>query len=174
MPSLRTIDMVNTYSENNRYLDPLVRPSKDPGVCTRISSTPMSRAWPPTTGASGMGASRSQTLAPCLLAFGELDDLIRRSRDATDSSSCVHEGDDEADFVGVETFPTARLAIGSSRRSAGGTCGLVIGPITADAGGVGSWIGLMGGVCDSGRTQSATDLGSQDEMEGRRVLEENK
>jgi len=154
-----------------RYFDPLVRPSNDPGVCTRISSTPTDRAWSPMYGASGIGASRSLTLAPCLLALGELDDLIRSSSDAMDSSSGVHEGEEEADFVGVEKFRVVRLAIGSSRRRDGGTCGLVMGPITADAGGVRSWIELMGGVWDSERTESATDLGSHDEMEGRRVLE---
>ena len=45
-----------------------------------------------------------------------------------------------------------------------------MGPITPDAGGVGSWMGLTDGVCDSERASSAIDLGSHDEMDGRRVL----
>jgi hypothetical protein len=62
-----------------------------------------------------------------------------------------------------------RLATGSSRRSDGGTCGLETGTITTDAGGVGSWTGLTNGVRDSGWSCSI-DKGSQDEMDGRRVL----
>ena len=107
---------------------------------------------------------------PVSTSFGELDDLNRSSSDAADSSSGVHEGEDEADFVGVEKNRVARLAIGSSRWRACGTCELVMGPITADAGGDGSGIGSMGGVRDSGRREPGADLGNQDEMEGRRVL----
>jgi hypothetical protein len=115
----------------------------------------------------GVGASRSLTLATCFLVFGELDVLILSSNDATDSSSGVHDGEDSGD---VGTFLVGKLAIGRSRRSVGGTCGLAIGPITPDAGGVGSWMGLTDGVCDSERPSSAMDFGSQDEMDGRRVL----
>ena len=104
---------------------------------------------------------------PVSPSFGGLDDLNRSSSDAADSSSGVHEGEDEADFVGVEKNRVARLAIGSSRWRACGTCELVMGPITADAGGHER---LMGWVRDSGRRESGTDRGSQDEMEGRRVL----
>lgn len=116
-----------------------------------------------------MGASRSLTLVPCFPLFGELDVLILSKSDAMDSSSGVHVGEGCEETGG---FRTDRLAKGSSRRSVGGTCGLATGPMTTDAGGVGSWMGLSDGVCDSGRPDSATDLGSQDEMEGRRVLEE--
>lgn len=110
-----------------------------------------------------MGASRSLTLATCFPILGELDVLILSSNDAADSSSGVHDGEDCAD---AGKALAGKLAIGRSRRSVGGTCGLMIGPITPDAGGVGSWIGLIDGVCDS---RSAIDLGSQDEMDGRRV-----
>jgi hypothetical protein len=95
--------------------------------------------------------------------------LILSSNEAIDSSSGVHAGDGDTDEA---VFLTDMLAMGSSRRSAGGTCGLDMGAITTEAGGVGSWMGLKDGdVCDSGRAESATALGSQDEMDGRRVLE---
>lgn len=132
-------------------------PSNDPGVCTRISSTPIKRLPPPMRGAPGVGASRSPTLAPCFAAFGELAVLNLSRSDAADSSSGVHDGEDCVCLVD-------RLATGSSRRSDGGTCGLATGPMTPDVGGVGSWTGLTIGVRDSG------DKGSHDEMEGRRVL----
>ena len=105
---------------------------------------------------------------PCFAVFGELDVLILRSNDATDSSSGVHDGEDCED---AGKTLADKLAIGRSRRSVGGTCGLATGPMMPDAGGVGSWMGLTDGVCDSGRPSSAIDLGSQDEMDGRRVFE---
>lgn len=114
-----------------------------------------------------MGASKSLTLVRCFEVVGELEALILRSNDAADSSSVVHDGEDCAD--GGKPLVN-KLAIGRSRRSVGGTCGLAIGPITPDAGGVGSWMGLTDGVCDSERPSSAIDFGSQDEMDGRRVL----
>jgi hypothetical protein len=114
-----------------------------------------------------MGASRSPTLVRCFAVFGESEDFILRSNDAADSSSVVHDGEVCAD--GCKAL-VDKLAMGSSRRSVGGTCGLAIGPITPDAGGVGSWMGLTDGVCASERPSSAMDLGSQDEMDGRRVL----
>ena len=110
-----------------------------------------------------MGASRSLTLAQCFPAFGEVDVLNLSRSEAADSSSGVHDGEDCV-------FLDDRLATGSSRRSAGGTCGLATGPMTPDAGGVGSWTGLTNGVRDSGRPCSVIDKGSHDEMEGRRVL----
>jgi hypothetical protein len=132
-----------------------------------MSSIPINRGPPPLRGAPGVGASRSLTLAPCFPAFGGLDVLILSRSEAMDSSSGVHDGEDCAD---VGLFLVDRLATGSSRRSDGGTCGLATGPITTDAGGVGSWTGWTNGVRDSGRPWSAIDKGSHDEMEGRRVL----
>jgi len=82
-----------------------------------------------------VGANRELTLAQWFAVLGELDFLILRSSDATDSSSGVHDGED---CEGGGRFLADRLAIGSSRRRGGGTCGLVIGPMTPDAGGVGS------------------------------------
>src|SRR5712691_11827922 len=153
---------------NQRYFGPsLGIPNNDPGVCTRISSTPIDRDTSRVLGAPGMGASRSLTLVRCFAVFGELEVLILRSNDAADSSSVVHDGEDCADW-GKPLVN--KLAIGRSRRNVGGTCGLAIGPITPDAGGVGSWMGLTDGVCDSERPSAAIDLGSQDEMDGRRVL----
>jgi len=114
-----------------------------------------------------MGASRSLMLVRCFAVFGELEAFILRSNDAADSSSVVHDGEDCAD--GGKAL-VDKLAIGSSRRNVGGTCGLAMGPITPDAGGVGSWTELTDGVCVSERPSSAIDLGSQDEMDGRRVL----
>jgi hypothetical protein len=111
-----------------------------------------------------VGASRSLTLAPCFPAFGGLDVLILSRSEATDSSSGVHDGEG-CDDAGI--FLDDKLAEGSSRRSDGGTWGLATGPITTDAGGVGSWMGLTSGVRDS---WSVVDGGSQDEMGGRRVL----
>lgn len=133
-----------------------------------MSSTPIAtnRVPPPIPGAPGVGASRSLTLAPCFPAFGGLDVLILSRSEATDSSSGVHDGEGCED-AGI--FLVDRLATGSSRRSDGGTWGLATGPITTDAGGVGSWTGTNG-VRDSGRPWSAMDEGSQDEMGGRRVL----
>ena len=143
-------------------------PSNDPGVWTRMSSTPTNRVPPPMPGAPGVGASRSLTLAPCLPAFGGLDVLILIRSEATDSSSGVHDGEGCED---AGTFLVDRLATGSSRRSDGGTRGLAIGPISTDAGGVRSWTGLTSGVSDSGRPWSVVDWGSQDEIGGRRVLD---
>ena len=95
--------------------------------------------------------------------------MILSSSEAIDSSSGVHEGDDDEDAAALRAD---KLAKGSSRRSAGGTGGLEMGTITTDAGGVGSCMRLTdGGVRDSGRAESAAALGSQDEMDGRRVLE---
>lgn len=82
-----------------------------------------------------MGASRSPTLVRCFAVFGESEVLILMSNDAADSSSVVHDGEDCEDG-GKALFD--KLAIGRSRRSVGGTCGLAIGPITPDVGGVGS------------------------------------
>lgn len=132
-----------------------------------MSSTPTNRVTPPIPGAPGVGASRSLTLAPCFPAFGGLDVLILSRSEATDSSSGVHDGE-ECEDAGI--FLVDRLATGSSRRSDGGTWGLATGPTTTDAGGVGSWMGLTSGVRDSGRLWSAMDGGSQDEIDGRRVL----
>ena len=132
-----------------------------------MSSTPTNRVPPPIPGPPGVGASRSLTLAPCFPAFGGLDVLILSRSEAIDSSSGVHDGEG-CDDAGI--FFGDRLATGSSRRSDGGTWGLATGPITTDAGGVGSWTGLTSGVRDSGRLLSAMDGGSQDEMGGRRVL----
>ena len=93
-------------------------PSNDPGVWTRMSSTPPNRVPPPIPGAPGVGASRSLTLAPCFPAFGGLDVLILNRSEATDSSSGVHDGEGCEDG-GI--FLDDRLATGSSRRSDGGT-----------------------------------------------------
>ena len=154
--------------ENQRYFGPSVGiPNSDPGVCTRISSTPIDRDLSPVLGAPGMGASRSLMLVRCFAVFGELEVFILRSNDAADSSSVVHDGEDCED--GGKAL-VDKLAMGSSSRKVGGTCGLAMGPITPDAGGVGSWMELTDGVCDSEIPSSAIDLGSQDEMDGRRVL----
>ena len=71
----------NTPNRDNRYFGPSVGiPSNDPGVWTRMSSTPTNRVPPPIPGPPGVGASRSLTLAPCFPANDLVSLLVSKRR----------------------------------------------------------------------------------------------